>query len=129
MNRHEIKKKRLETTYRQVISELLLFEMADSRVTPGSITITRVHINQNLTEAEVYFTSMLPENPNKLTKALYSAESFFLATLKKKVKIKYLPKIKFRYDRETIETNNMLDLIDRLSKDYTSNKKNQKNDI
>lgn len=118
MNRHEIKKKRLETSYRQVISEALLYKVDDERVNRETITITRVHINDNLTEAEVYFTSMSENNLNRLTKALYSARSFLLSILKSKIKIRYLPQIKFYYDNELKGADSLVDLIDKLSQEY-----------
>ena len=121
MNRHEVKQKRLAIAYKQVISEVLLYKISDQRLQPGAITITRVNINRELTQAEVFFTSMLNDNPNKLVKALYSAEPLFLSILKSKIKIKYLPKIKFRYDKELREMDNLVNLIDDLSKEYKKN--------
>lgn len=122
MNRHEIKKKRLEKIYRQVISEAVLYKIGDERIASQTITITRVNINDNLTEAEVFFTFMSEgsnnTNPNKLTKALYQAQSFFLSILKNKIKIKYLPQIKFLYDKEFKSADNLVNLIDKLSQTY-----------
>ena len=118
MNRHEIKRKRLETTYQQIISEAILFHIDDKRIKPGSVTITRVRVNQDLSEAEIYFSCMENDNPNKLVKSLYSAESLFLAILKNRVKIKYLPRMKFRYDKELKEAGEVVALIDELAEEY-----------
>ena len=118
MRRHEIKKRRMISAYKQTISEAILFKLNDSRIDGNSITITRVDINRELTIANVYFTSSAEININKTIKALYNASSFFLVLLKRKIKTKFLPDINFFYDKDLNQAESVVDLINQLNKKY-----------
>ena len=116
MNRHGIKLKRLEKAYQQALCEALLFKVRDPRLENVEISINRVEINQDMSVASVFFTLSDNQNKNKVIKALYSAAPFFLSLLKEKIKIKYLPNLKFFYDEATDKGNKVLKLIDELTK-------------
>ena len=118
MQRHEIKRRRMISAYKQTISEAILFKLNDNRIDGSSITITRVDINRELTTAKVYFTSAAEININKTIKTLYHASSFFLTLLKGKIKTKFLPEIKFFYDKDLNQAEDVVDLINRLNKEY-----------
>ena len=100
--------------YRQVLSEALIFSIGDRRLGAG-IVIERVEITDDLSKADIFFSSYDPVNKNKVVKAFYSAVPLFFSLLKKKVKIKQFPKMKFHYDQKQKEADRVIDLIEDIS--------------
>ncbi len=116
MDRKELKKKRLETTYRETISEAILTKISDTRMLNEVISITRVKVSDDLAIAEVFFTVLNASARNRITKALFSAAPFFVSLIGDKLKIRMVPRIKFTYDSNQGEADQMLTLIEKLSK-------------
>ena len=117
-NHFAIRKKRLEQEYQKYISKAIVTDISDPRLQQAIIDITRVEINEEMTVATVYFLILREEDKNKVIKGLYSCKNFFLSLLKKKIKIGYLPNIKFFYDHREKEVNNVLDLIESLKVEH-----------
>ena len=117
-NHFLIRKKRLEQEYQKYISKALVTEINDPRLQQAIIDITRVEINDEMSIATVYFTTLQSANKNKVIKGLYSCKAFLLLLLKKKIKIGYLPDLKFFYDNREEEANSVLDLIETLKTNY-----------
>ena len=117
MSRHEIRKKRLEALYKETITEAVLFKLGDPRLQAGEVAVTKVKISDDFMTANVFFSTDGEQNPNKITKALYSAAPIFFHALKSKVKIKFLPKMEFHFDKELEKAKDVVDLIERLSEE------------
>jgi len=118
MSRHEIKLKRLIQTYRQTVSEAIVTALDDERLKNLFITVTDVEIDNEMTKAAVYFTLLDSQKKNKAIKALYSARQFILSSLRKKIKIKFLPPIVFIFDERESKANELCDRIDLLAAEY-----------
>lgn len=116
MKRHDIKIKRLEKTYMQVISKAIVSELDDARFEGEYITVTRVEFSDEVDETIVFITMLNPNHKNKVIKALYCAAPYFLNILKNKIKIKYLPPMKFRYDEKDAKAMEVMTLIDDISR-------------
>lgn len=127
MERFGIKKKRLERSVQQIISEMILFEVNDPRISEARVSLTRVETNDELDRATVFFTCNAEGNKNKVVKALYKAGPFFLSRLKEKIKIRYLPKLRFIYDQDLNEAEDVVSLIDRLKKEEQRESDNTEN--
>ena len=122
-NNFIIRKKRLQQEYQKYISKALVTEVNDPRLQQAIIDITRVEINNEMLVATVYFTTLQSGDKNKVIKGLYSCKSFFLSLLRKKIKIGYLPDLKFFYDHREEEANNVLDLIETLKASHNMSDK------
>ena len=117
MNRQDLRKKRLETAYKKVLTESILFDLSDKRLKDKPISISRVVVNADMSVADVYFSSFEKINKNKVITSLQSAETYFLNVLRKTIKIRYLPKMVFHYDTELEEVNDVLGLIEKIAKE------------
>jgi len=79
------------------ISETLIRGIKDPRV--SQVTITRVSISDDLRLAKVYFSVMGGEDDRKRTlQGLNSAKGFIKREVGRRVHLRYMPDIVFRFD-------------------------------
>ena len=79
------------------------------------VTITGVDVNPDLREADVYFSALSsPASPADAEAGLRAAASRLRAGLGKQVRLKYLPKLRFREDPAIVKGQRMEDLIREL---------------
>ncbi len=111
------RKQRVAEQLQEEISLLLVKELKDPRI--GSITITGVDITPDFSQAWVYF-SMLGTEEDKIhsTEGLQSAAGYIRKTLGKRLRIKKLPELNFKYD-------NSLDQGDRIETLLAEVRKNE----
>jgi ribosome-binding factor A len=101
------------------INSLLLNELADlvnkEGILPdGLITITRIKTSPDLRYAKVS-VSVLPDNQTGTAlKNLRQKSSFFSGILKKKLKLKFIPKFSWEFDPTEKEAAKIDELINRL---------------
>ena len=113
-------KERLEKQLSQIINETLLFKMQDQRFQQAIVNATRVEINQERSTATVFISVLQEEKKNKIIKLLYNSKLFFMQAIRKKLRIKNYPALRFVLDngeKDGQNTNNVLDLIERLSEE------------
>lgn len=113
-------KERLEKQLSQIINETLLFKLQDQRFQQAIVNATRVEINDERSTATVFISVLQAEKKNKIIKLLYHSRSFFMQAIKKKLRIKNYPTLRFVLDdgkKDGENSNNVLDLIERLSKE------------
>jgi len=78
-------------------SGIIQNELKDPRL--GFVTVTRVEVTENLRFAKIYVSPMGPPEEQKITyKIITRATSYIRTRLGKKMRIKYLPEIKFVWD-------------------------------
>lgn len=99
-----------------MIQESLARKVADSRLSSEVITVTRVKMSEDMNTAEVSYTLLHPEERKGIQKALIGAAAYFLSEIAQKVQIRTLPQIRFVYDSEHQEADDVVGLIDRLSR-------------
>lgn len=79
------------------ISEMLIRGIKDPRI--GLVTITRVRISDDLKVAKVYFSVMGGEaDRERSLQGLNSAKGFIKREVGKRVHLRYVPDIVFRFD-------------------------------
>ncbi len=94
------------------ISEMLIRGIKDPRI--GLVTITRVNISDDLRVAKVYFSIMGgKEDRERNLQGLNSAKGFIKRELGKRIHLRYMPDITFKFD-PSLE---YADHINRLMKD------------
>ena len=103
-----IKIERLNHTYQQEISKILMLEIKDQDI--NFVTITDVDVTNDLSFAKVYFTVYDKEKIKETTSALNGAASFIRGCLADKVNVRHTPELKFIYD-ESIDYGNHIDAI------------------
>src|SRR5512141_2816474 len=85
----------------EMVSELLIKGLKDPRI--GFVTITGVKVTDDLHLATVFFTVIGSEEERRATeKALNSARGFIRKEMGRKLRMRYIPDIVFKYD-ESVE--------------------------
>lgn len=91
-----IRIERLESTFQEEISMILMTEVKDEDL--RFVTITGCDITTDLSFAKVYFTVLDDTRKKKVTEDLNKAASFIRGKLSEKVEIRHTPELKFIYD-------------------------------
>jgi ribosome-binding factor A len=88
---------RVGDAIRREISEMLIRGIKDPRVAP--VTITRVHISDDLRAARVYFSVMGSETDRKESiEGLNSAKGYIKREMGRRIHLRYVPDLVFEYD-------------------------------
>ncbi|MBS0393511.1 MAG: 30S ribosome-binding factor RbfA [Proteobacteria bacterium] len=92
---------RVEEQIHRLLAELLLREVKDPRV--GPVTITAVELSKDLSHAKVYFVPFDARRPAaEVARALGSAAGFLRVQLKKQLRMRQVPELRFLAD-ETVD--------------------------
>ncbi|MEO0206834.1 MAG: 30S ribosome-binding factor RbfA [candidate division WOR-3 bacterium] len=100
------------------ISLILSQEIRDPRL--GMVTITKVTISPDLKEAKIYFTT-LGNSANDLN-ILERAKGYIRTTLAQRIRIKFIPDLKFVVD----DSSKYGEKIDKLLEEIEKSNKSQK---
>lgn len=108
-NIHFRRAERVGDLIRREISQMLIRGIKDPRV--REVTITRVNLSDDLRLAKVFFSVMGSEDERDRTmEGLNSAKGFIKREMGKRIHLRYMPEIVFKFD-SSVE---YADHIDRL---------------
>ncbi|MFC1865862.1 30S ribosome-binding factor RbfA [Chloroflexota bacterium] len=108
---------RVNQLIRQEISELLRREVKDPRL-GGLISITEVDTSVDLKYARVYVSCLGTEEDKKeLLNTLSSAAGFFRNELMKRLSLRYIPLLDFRWDYSLEKGAHIQALIDKVTQE------------
>jgi len=102
---------RVSDLLRQEIADIIMRRLKDPRI--GFITVTGVDLTDDLKIARVYISCLKEEEKEATLDILNSAKSFVRSEVGKRIRMKVLPSIEFRFD----ESLGYGDKIDRLLKE------------
>ncbi|MGH7144459.1 MAG: 30S ribosome-binding factor RbfA [Planctomycetota bacterium] len=109
---------RINSMMRRIISENVLFRLRDPRI--GFVTITRVSVSPDLSEAKVYFSVLgNEEDIRTTTRGLKSASGEVRSVVAREMDLRTVPRLTFQYDpslREQAEIDRIL-RQDRLARE------------
>jgi len=106
---------RVNQLIRQEISELLQREVKDPRL-GGLISITEVDTSADLKNARVYVSCLCGDEEKKeLLITLAAAAGFFRNELMKRLTLRHIPELEFRWDDSIEKGARLLELIDQVS--------------
>ena len=109
-----------EAIRREISVMLQKKEIKDPRI--GFVTIVRVEVSNNLREVEVFMTHYGKQTEKDMSlKGLRSAAGFIEGEIGRRLRLKFVPKMKFSYDERLEKTMNVLKIIDSLHKDEKGN--------
>lgn len=91
-----IRIERLESTFQEVISMILMSEMKDEDI--RFVTVTGCDITNDLSFAKVYVTVLDQEKKREVIEKLNHAAAFIRGKLSEQVEIRHTPELKFIYD-------------------------------
>lgn len=107
-----MRRERVASLIAREVSLILSQEIRDPRL--GMVTITKVIISSDLKEAKIYFTS-LGNTTNDLT-VLEGAKSYIRTTLAHRIRIKFMPDLKFIIDERPKYGEKIDQLIEEINK-------------
>ena len=103
---------RLNGLLRQEISLLLTREIKDPRLN-GIISITHVQTSSDLRNARVFLSVMgNQDNKDEVLDGIQSAASFLRRSLRDRLKLRYVPFLKFSLDESIEDADNVLRIMD-----------------
>jgi len=78
------------------LAQILATELADARV--PAVTVSGVEVSRDLRNARVFLTPPAGSDPDTVLRAVNHAASFLRRRLGERVRMKYLPRLRFEYD-------------------------------
>ena len=103
-----IKTKRIGSQIAKELSNIIMNESADSLL--KTITITGCDVNNDLSIAKVYFTSMSDLAKEELERELSQASGFLRTELANTIDLRHTPKLDFIFD-ESVEYGSHIEKI------------------
>ena len=94
---NSLKIDRLNHTYQEVISQILMREVKDQEI--KFVTITGVKVTNDLSFAKIYYTVLDQAKKESTQNALEKASPFIRTKLAEKVEIRHTPELRFIYDK------------------------------
>lgn len=107
---------RVKGLVQEVINDIVKNEVKDPRI--GFMTITRVELTDNLRSAKIYISPMGTEAEQVRTfKGISSAAPFIRSRLGKKIRLKVVPEISFKWDHGQVESDKISRMLHELGTD------------
>ena len=108
-----IKQSRMNERIREILSELLMFEIKDPRL--AGLTVTEVSLDREVQFADVYVNALgEEERQDEVLDALDRATGFLRRELGKRIRTRRTPELRFKWD-DTFEHAERVDrLLDSL---------------
>lgn len=107
-----IKIERLNHTYQEAISTILMKEVKDQDI--KFVTITGVEVTSDLSFAKVYYTVLDQERKESTKIALEKASPFIRTKLAESVEVRHTPELRFIYDKSIAYGEHIDKLIEEL---------------
>jgi ribosome-binding factor A len=108
-----IKQERMGERIREILSDLLLFEVKDPRL--GGVTVTEVQIDREVQFAEVYVNAMGDEErQEEVMEALESAKGFLRREVGGRIHTRRTPVLRFKWDNTFEHAERVGRLLDSL---------------
>jgi ribosome-binding factor A len=104
---------KLAEAIKKEISDIIFNNIKDPRI--GFITVTAVTVTADLRYAKVYASVLGDEEKQKVAeKALKSAAGYFRTELGKRIRLRYVPEIKFELDTTLEKAAKLIKLIEEV---------------
>jgi len=110
---------RVNELLRAEISDLILREVKDPRVTEGLITITEIRVSPDMHHATVFVSHMGTDEERKHALAgLQNAAPFMHRELVRRLRMRAVPDLVFRFDPSIERGARLSDLIRKVSNEF-----------
>ena len=117
MNKGYIRADRVADLLKEEISQMLCIEVKDPHI--GFITITDVEVSKDLKLAKVFYTILGDERQlGKSSDALQRVLPFIKRQLGKRLRMRYIPDILFRYDHSLDYGSKIDTILNQLKKTH-----------
>ena len=90
---------RVNELLREEISQIIASQLKDPRLGSGLVTVTEVDVSPDLRNANVYVSHLGPEEERRdVLRALESASHYLHAELLRRLTMRRVPELRFRFD-------------------------------
>lgn len=111
-----IKSERLGSQIQRELGEILQKEVKDSKI--GFVTVTGVDVTNDLSIATVYVTILGGDNKTEAAlKAIERAKGFIRTSLGKRIQVRKIPDLRFKYDESNEYGNKIDSILEKLKQD------------
>jgi ribosome-binding factor A len=108
---------------KQEIADILMKKTKDPRI--GFVTVTDVELSDDLRNAKV-FVSIYGGDKEETFKGLKSAAPFIRSELGRRMKMRYVPEILFRYDSTVERGAHIMELLHEIEEKQTTEEQEKK---
>ena len=109
------KKERLEKIIEREVAQIIFNEVKDDRL--RFVTITNVNLTGDLSLATIFYTVLGDEEQIKTTSAnLEEAKGFIKGILGKRLEVRKIPDIRFKYDDSFVQGNRIDEILRSIKK-------------
>ena len=108
------RKQKVEELIRRIVSEALIKEIQDPRI--GFVTITSVNVSKDYAHADIGVSVL--GSPKELRNAMFglrSAQGYIQRILNKGMRMRQVPRIRFKLDPSIFEGVRMVDFLEHLN--------------
>ena len=117
----------LEKSLKREINNIIYRKINDPRI--KFVTITRIKVSSDLKYADIFVTIFNDEEQQKKAlKGLKNATKFIRGELGKDLKLRYVPKIKFKIDEDLERQYKLLKIVTGVHKQQLNSKKDKNNE-
>jgi ribosome-binding factor A len=106
---------RVSHVIREEVSDIILNRLKDPRI--GFLTVTDVEVTQDLKLARVYVSTLKDEDRDEALEILESSKGFIRQELGRRVRMKGVPELQFRFDESTRYGDKMEKLFKKIHKE------------
>jgi len=113
---------RVSDQMKQEVADILMRKIKDPRI--GFVTVTDVEVSDDLRNAKV-FVSVYGAGKEETLKGLASASAFIRSELGRRMRMKFVPELLFRFDKTVEEGAHIMELLHEIEQEE---KKKEHND-
>ncbi len=119
MNKESFRDKRVGEQIRKELSQSIFKDVKDPRV--KSVTITSVKVAKDFSIAKIYYRFFEDRKIEDVQKGLESSSGFLYGLLKKSLRLKKIPVLKFFYDEVPDHADKIEGLLKEINKNSDGN--------
>ena len=114
----------LEKSLNKIVNNIIYRKINDPRI--KSLTITRVQVSLDLRHANIYCSIYGDEeHKKKCLEGLQSATKFIRGEIARQLKIRFVPEIEFKIDKNVEYQYKLLDMLSNIHLEPSSKKKDK----
>lgn len=110
-----VRPERVQEALRREVSLIIQKEIKDPRL--GFTTITKVEISKDLKNAHIYYSVMDEKDAINTKHALMSAEGYIKKLIGDRLKMKFMPNIKFKADKTMEHSRRVLEILEKIKRE------------
>ena len=112
------RQERVNVLLREVVAEIIARELKDPRLDIGLISVTEAHVSPDLQHARLR-VSVMGSDPQRdaVVNALNHSRHFIERQLRPRLRLKYIPDLRFELDDRIEEDRRIQDLLDRIQRE------------